>query len=807
MSARAPLPAAPRTATTSGAAQPAAPPRATNWLTELSSQRRAVAAASTTQSSAAPGRDTSKRLSLGKRKLAEADAELQRGARAAAAQLCPPTPVLLGWIASRDEACTLAFLWRFLDGSTSARPHPRDGPFDPYAHARVAGCSIYTKRADGDEGDGDGGGHVDCDDGEVCHHIDLRDGAAEPEMQRRAWVAVARLLSGEHGCILVVPNAQLVARTLLLALPWVVREARRPPQIELAAAAAAATTTADDRRDDGDEELLPRLLRDTGVLNVERWVDPIVAAWLCDPDLSEEDQQLPRLYAKHLPADADAPTSAGDATSELRSCWALLEQLFELLSRGAGALAAAQAAVAREMRVAAVLAAMELAGIAAHPPTLKQPLAAVDARSRQLTREAEALLGRPILLSSPQQVSEALYVSLKLPPPRLGPGETVVKAGHGSTADAALQALVRTQPQARLPAMVLQFRELNKLRTAFLEPYLERVIADGRRQSHQQHSQHHHLDDAAPAPAPVPRLFCCWQQTAVGTGRLSCRSPNLQQVPRSATTFTTADGETLAISVREALVAPPGHLLISADYNQLEVRLFAALSKDPTLQRELRGGGDLFRRLAAMWLKLPDAEVTPAQRSTVKAMTYGLLYGLGVERLAEQLTEKSDQPVGRDEAAQMRTTFLKSFPTLTSYMTQLKANARRQGKVVTAGGRHRLLPHLASTNGNERARAERQAINSTIQGSAADVMKEAMLRCRQRLHERGLRAVLLAQIHDELLFEVPAAQLRAAASCVKTTMETIQFEGSVHGPLPPLPVSVVSGATWGHMQTLELSDE
>ena len=644
----------------------------------------------------------------------------------------------------------------------------------------------------------------------MCHHIDLRAGAAAPELQRRAWVAVARLLGGEHECILVVPNAQLVARTLLLALPEVVREARRPPQLELAAAtavAAATTAVAADGGGEGDEELLPRLLRDTGALKVERWVDPIVAAWLCDPDMSEEDQQLPQLYARHLPADADAPTGAGDATAELRSCWALLEQLFELLIRGAGALAAAQAALAREMRVAAVLAAMELAGIAAHAPTLKQPLAAVDARSRQLTREAEALLGRPILLSSPQQVSEALYVSLQLPPPRLGPGETVVKAGHGSTADAALQALVRTQPHARLPAMVLQFREIAKLQSTFLQPYLDRVIADGRRSHH--HHHHHYLDDAdaAAAPVPVPRLFCCWQQTAVGTGRLSCRSPNLQQVPRSATTFTTADGETTAISVRDALVAPPGHLLLSIDYNQLEVRLFAALSKDPTLQRELRSGGDVFRRLAAMWLKLPVDDVTPAQRSAVKTMTYGLLYGLGVEQLANKLTERSDRPVGRDEAAQMRNTFLKSFPTLTSYMTQLKAHARRQGKVVTAGGRHRLLPHIASANGNERARAERQAINSTIQGSAADVMKEAMLRCRQRLHERGLRAVLVAQIHDELLFEVPTAQLRAAASCVKDTMQTIQFEGSVHGPLPPLPVSVVSGATWGQMQTLELSDE
>ena len=154
----------------------------------------------------------------------------------------------------------------------------------------------------------------------------------------------------------------------------------------------------------------------------------------------------------------------------------------------------------------------------------------------------------------------------------------------------------------------------------------------------------------------------------------------------------------------------------------------------------------------------------------------------------------------------MKNRFLKSFPTLGNYMEAIKAQARRQGKVRTVGGRTRLLPHIASANRDEKAKAERQAINSTIQGSAADVMKEAMLRCRDELHRRRLPAVLLAQIHDELLFEVAAPLLPAVARCVKECMETIQLDGDGQCGLPPLPVNLVAGAAWGSMQPVPVEE-
>ena len=140
-------------------------------------------------------------------------------------------------------------------------------------------------------------------------------------------------------------------------------------------------------------------------------------------------------------------------------------------------------------------------------------------------------------------------------------------------------------------------------------------------------------------------------------------------------------------------------------------------------------------------------------------------------------------------------------------MEAIKTRARRQGKVLTVGGRTRLLPHLASANRDEKAKAERQAINSTIQGSAADVMKEAMLRCRDELHRQRLPAVLLAQIHDELLFELPTPLLLPVARCIRHCMETIQLDGGAQFVLPPLPVNVVAGSSWGAMQPVREDEE
>ena len=203
---------------------------------------------------------------------------------------------------------------------------------------------------------------------------------------------------------------------------------------------------------------------------------------------------------------------------------------------------------------------------------------------------------------------------------------------------------MRSSPQCPLPAWVLEYREVSKLRTAFIEPYIERVV-DGPRGSrpfypnpnpiptpdphpHPHRNPHpipipHPIPHPSPHPLPGARLYCTWQQMATGTGRLSARAPNLQQVPRGVTPVRDADGASLPVCMRSAFVASPGRVLLAADYKQLEIRLFAAFSGDPQLQREVREGGDLFVRLAAMWYKKPSAHVTAEERGGVKTMVYG----------------------------------------------------------------------------------------------------------------------------------------------------------------------------------------
>jgi len=316
-------------------------------------------------------------------------------------------------------------------------------------------------------------------------------------------------------------------------------------------------------------------------------------------------------------------------------------------------------------------------------------------------------------------------------------------------------------------------------------------------------------------PVSGARLHTHWCQFATGTGRLSSRNPNVQQVPKYATKLATdvtspaaadpATGPSAAappsaaftqpatVSVRSSFVAAPGVVFLSADYSQLEMRLMAQLSNDPRLQLELHAGGDLFRRVAGAWHRKAPEAISELERGHTKQLCYGLTYGLGVERMAAsmQLTVP--------EAVQLRKGFLSSFPTLAQFTEHVRKLARTNLAVATLCGRKRPLPGITSENSSERAKAERQAVNSVVQGSAADAVKEAMVRCSAELERRGIRGRLIAQIHDELLFEVREADARTAAAIIKQCMEVIDVDGK---PLPPLPVTILCGSAWGTMVPL-----
>ena len=290
---------------------------------------------------------------------------------------------------------------------------------------------------------------------------------------------------------------------------------------------------------------------------------------------------------------------------------------------------------------------------------------------------------------------------------------------------------------------------LTKLRTSFLDTLPARAVAA--------------LAPAGTAAACAssshsptsPRLYTRWMQLATGTGRLAAKHANVQQIPSTDTPLLSEDGEPRPpIIVRAAFVAPPGHILIAADYRQLEMRLLAHLSGDAALARNLRDGSeDLFRLIGAHWRRCDPAALSAEVREQTKQVSYGIVYGLGDAGLAAKLDLSGSQ------AAELRANFLRAFPTLARLQERCKVEAREHGGVLAISGRMRPLPSIRSSNPAERSKAERQAVdrdhdllsisatftydgghssqvNSVIQGSAADVVKEAMLRCAAALASR-----------------------------------------------------------------------
>ena len=368
-------------------------------------------------------------------------------------------------------------------------------------------------------------------------------------------------------------------------------------------------------------------------------------------------------------------------------------------------------------------------GLPIDPTSLRKHTEAIKARLQALNKLAEALLKGPVNLGSAQQVSEALHVQLKLPKPSRS--DAAAKATHGSTSEVHLKELERRFPACPLPAWVLEHRELNKLLGTFLEPLADRAVLPDQR------DQLLSRDHVVWPPVSGARLHTHWCQFATGTGRLSSRNPNVQQVPKHATKLATdvtspaaadpATGPSAAappsaaftqpatVSVRSSFVAAPGVVFLSADYSQLEMRLMAQLSNDPRLQLELHAGGDLFRRVAGAWHRKAPEAISELERGHTKQLCYGLTYGLGVERMAAsmQLTVP--------EAVQLRKGFLSSFPTLAQFTEHVRKLARTNLAVATLCGRKRPLPGITSENSSERAKAERQAVNSVVQvGPSAD---------------------------------------------------------------------------------------
>ncbi|MGH7063888.1 MAG: DNA polymerase, partial [Stellaceae bacterium] len=371
-----------------------------------------------------------------------------------------------------------------------------------------------------------------------------------------------------------------------------------------------------------------------------------------------------------------------------------------------------------------VLADMERAGITIDPELLRK-LSNDFARDQvKLEKDIHKLAGGEFNIGSPKQLGDYFFANLKLP------GGRKTKTGAWSTDSDVLEELAAQGHDSARKA--LDWRQLAKLRGTYT--------------------------DALPTyiNPKTGRVHTSYAMASTSTGRLASTDPNLQNIP-----IRTEEGR----RIRRAFVAEEGHVLLSADYSQIELRLAAHVADVPELRQAFHDGVDIHALTASEVFGVPLATMDAATRRRAKAINFGIIYGISAFGLGAQIG------VPQSEAAAYIRAYFERFPAIRGYMERTKAECRSTGYVETIFGRKCWIPGIRDAHPMRRAGAERQAINAPLQGSAADIIKRAMARVPAALADAGLRARMLLQVHDELLFEVPETEARATAAIVKTVME------------------------------------
>jgi DNA polymerase I len=377
-----------------------------------------------------------------------------------------------------------------------------------------------------------------------------------------------------------------------------------------------------------------------------------------------------------------------------------------------------------ELPLAGVLSRMERSGVRIDRNELQRLSTRMETEIARLTADIHRLAGRPFNISSPQQLGDVLFDELKLPAP--------VKYGKGKTRSTAADILEALAPEHEIVRQVLEYRQLTKLKGTYV--------------------------DALPAQidARTGRLHTSFNQAGAATGRLSSSNPNLQNIP-----MRTALGR----EIRAAFIPREGWKLLVADYSQIELRLLAHLSDDPLLVEAFRNGEDIHTRTASEVLGVPPMLITPDARRDAKAVNFGIVYGISGFGLAQQLG------IPRAEAEKYIKNYFARYAGVRAFIDRTIAEVRQTGVTRTLFGRERPIPDINSRNANARGFAERTAVNSPLQGTAADLIKLAMVRIDRLLTEGGYRSAMLLQVHDELVFECPPEELPAISELVKREME------------------------------------
>ena len=411
-----------------------------------------------------------------------------------------------------------------------------------------------------------------------------------------------------------------------------------------------------------------------------------------------------QLTFDQIPLEQAGPYAAEDADITLR----LHRALWPGLEREAGLRSVFEDI---EIPLVPVLSAIERNGALLDRAMLDTQSRELGERLTVLEKQAHELAGVEFSLNSPKQLGQILFEKLELPVIKKTP------KGAPSTAEEVLLELALDYP---LPKLVLEHRSLSKLKSTYTDKLPEMINPD------------------------TGRVHTSYHQAVAATGRLSSSDPNLQNIP-----IRTAEGR----RIRQAFVAPPGHKILAADYSQIELRIMAHLSSDEGLLSAFREGLDVHRATAAEVFGATLDAVTDEQRRKAKAINFGLIYGMSAFGLARQLH------LGRNEARDYIDLYFERYPGVQAYMDDTRARAHEQGFVETLFGRRLYLPEINARNKLRQQAAERTAINAPMQGSAADIIKRAMLRVDRWLREAGLASRMIMQVHDELVLEVPEAEL------------------------------------------------
>ena len=396
-----------------------------------------------------------------------------------------------------------------------------------------------------------------------------------------------------------------------------------------------------------------------------------------------------------------------------------------------------------DLPLAGVLAKMERTGIRLEPAALRALSATMESDIRRLTDDIHRLAGRPFNINSPQQLAKVLFEEMRLSPP--------VKYGRGKTTSTAAEVLEELAAEHPIAAKVLEYRQLVKLKGTYVDALPELIRPE------------------------TGRLHTSFNPAGAATGRLSSSNPNLQNIPIRTE---------LGREIRAAFVPREAWTLLVADYSQIELRLLAHMSRDPLLVDAFRNGEDIHTRTAAEVFGVPPLMVTPELRRNAKAVNFGIIYGLRAFGLSQQLG------IPQSEAQKYIKDYFERYAGVKKFIDETIDEVRRAGCTRTLFGRRRPIPDINSRNPNARGFAERTAVNTPLQGTAADLIKLAMIHIERELSSRRLRAAMLLQVHDELLFECPPEELDETARMVKREME------SVHKLDVPLVVDVGVGPNW-----------